>query len=334
MWLFVNSLIENPTFDSQTKETMTLVAKKFGSKCSMSDKFVKEVSKSAIVENILAFMRAKAQVGGRFCSGFGFNQFPPQTQLNKKLTGTKTSKIKGIPKLEDANDAGTKHASDCTLILTEGDSAKALVVAGFSVIGRDKYGVFPLRGKLLNVRDASHKQIMANAEIQNLTKILGLQFKKKYSTPEEMRTLRYGKLMIMTDQDPDGSHIKGLLINFIHANWPNLVQNRFLQQFITPLVKVTRGNEVKAFYSLPEFDAWKEETADWDKWRIKYYKGLGTSTAKEAKEYFGDMARHNIRFKYRGELDDKWVWRRKWRYAFLHFLFPQLHRNGIRQTTR
>lgn len=61
--------------------------------------------------------------------------------------------------MEDANEAGTKNSKRCTLILTEGDSAKTLAVAGLGVIGRDYYGVFPLRGKLLNVRDANHKQV-------------------------------------------------------------------------------------------------------------------------------------------------------------------------------
>jgi DNA topoisomerase II len=61
--------------------------------------------------------------------------------------------------LEDANEAGTRNSRRCTLILTEGDSAKTLAVAGLGVIGRDFYGVFPLRGKLLNVRDANHKQV-------------------------------------------------------------------------------------------------------------------------------------------------------------------------------
>lgn len=65
----------------------------------------------------------------------------------------------GVPKLEDANDAGTSKSLDCTLILTEGDSAKTLAVSGLGVVGRDKYGVFPLRGKLLNVREATHKQV-------------------------------------------------------------------------------------------------------------------------------------------------------------------------------
>ena len=123
------------------------------------------------------------------------------------------ARTKANPKLEDANDAGTKNSINCTLILTEGDSAKSLAVSGLGVIGRDRYGVFPLKGKLLNVREATHKQILENAEINNLVKILGLQYKKKYENDTDLKTLRYGKLMIMTDQDQDGSHIKGLYLN-------------------------------------------------------------------------------------------------------------------------
>ena len=70
------------------------------------------------------------------------------------------SKLLNIPKLEDANDAGSLKSAGCSLILTEGDSAKALAVAGLSVVGRDNYGVFPLKGKMLNVRDAPPKQII------------------------------------------------------------------------------------------------------------------------------------------------------------------------------
>lgn len=105
--------------------------------------------------------------------------------------------MSGIVKLEDANNAGTKNSSKCTLILTEGDSAKALAVSGLSVVGRDNYGVFPLRGKLLNVREAAHEQIMNNQEIQHIKQILGLRHDKKYTSADE---LRYGHLMIMTDQ--------------------------------------------------------------------------------------------------------------------------------------
>nr|MBE5727556.1 topoisomerase 2 [Cucujiformia] len=187
MWLFINCLIVNPTFDSQTKENLTLQSKSFGSKCTLSEKFINQVTKSGIVEQVLSWAKHKEQ-----------------NQLQQKTAGKKKSKL-FISKLEDANKAGGEQGLKCTLILTEGDSAKSLAVSGLGVIGRDYYGVFPLRGKLLNVREATHKQILENAEINNLIKILGLQYKKKYTTEQDMRSLRYGKVMIMTDQDQDGS---------------------------------------------------------------------------------------------------------------------------------
>uniref|UniRef100_A0A8C1ENQ7 DNA topoisomerase 2 n=1 Tax=Cyprinus carpio carpio TaxID=630221 RepID=A0A8C1ENQ7_CYPCA len=287
VWVFVNALIENPTFDSQTKENMTLQTKSFGSKCTLSEKFIRAATNCGIVESILNWVKFKAQ-----------------TQLNKKCSSVKHSKIKGIPKLDDANDAGGKHSSECTLILTEGDSAKSLAVSGLGVIGRDRYGVFPLRGKILNVREATHKQIMENAEINNIIKIVGLQYKKSYDDPESLKSLRYGKIMIMTDQDQDGSHIKGLLINFFHHNWPSLLKHTFLEEFITPIVKANKNKQEVSFYSIPEFEEWKKHTENYKTWHIKYYKGLGTSTSKEAKEYFADMERHRIMFKYNGTEDD------------------------------
>jgi len=102
-----------------------------------------KASKSGIVEAIQIWMR-----------------FKQQTQLNQKCSAAKRSKLRGIPKLDDANDAGTKNSVHCTLILTEGDSAKTLATAGLGVVGRDRYGVFPLRGKVLNVREATHKQVV------------------------------------------------------------------------------------------------------------------------------------------------------------------------------
>ncbi|VDK31554.1 unnamed protein product [Taenia asiatica] len=290
MWVFINCLVVNPTFDSQTKEFMSLEAKHFGSTCQLTEKFINQVSKSGIVESVLSWVRFKAQ-----------------EKMDKQCHKSKHAKLKGIPKLDDANDAGTRNSQHCTLILTEGDSAKSLAVAGLGVVGRDRYGVFPLRGKLLNVREAPTRQIMENAEINNLIKILGLQYKNKYESQDSVANLRYGKIMIMTDQDQDGSHIKGLLISFIHHNWPNLLRHSFLEQFITPIVKVFKGKQEIAFYSIPEFEEWQKSTPNWHTWRVKYYKGLGTSTSKEAKEYFSDMARHRIRFRYSGPDDDSGI---------------------------
>ncbi|EFO86230.1 CRE-TOP-2 protein [Caenorhabditis remanei] len=287
MWVFVNALIENPTFDSQTKETMTLQSKQFGSTCTLSEKFSKAAGNVGITDAVMSWVR-----------------FKQMDDLNKKCSKTKTSKLKGIPKLEDANDAGTKNSQQCTLILTEGDSAKTLAVSGLAVVGRDKFGVFPLRGKLLNVRDGNMKQIADNAEINAMIKILGLQYKKKYETEDDFKTLRYGKMMVMADQDQDGSHIKGLVINFVHHFWPSLIQRNFVEEFITPIVKASKGKEEVSFFSIPEYSEWRMNTDNWKTYKIKYYKGLGTSTSKEAKEYFSDMLRHRIKFKYGGAEDD------------------------------
>lgn len=110
----------------------------------------------------------------------------------------------------------------------------------------------------------------------------------------------------MSDQDTDGSHIKGLIINFIHFFWPSLFKiNGFLKQFITPILKVTKNKESTAFYTLKDFRDWAGRVDDIKKWKIKYYKGLGTSTDKEAKEYFEDLRKHKIEFQYVDDEDDK-----------------------------
>lgn len=289
IWVFIKCLIENPAFDSQTKETLTTKQSKFGSRCELSEKFLSEVSSCGVVDLILMAAMAKSKV-----------------DLGKKLKAntSRVTRLTGIPKLEDANDAGGKLSSECSLILTEGDSAKALAVSGLSVIGRDKWGVFPLRGKVLNVRDATLKQMMANEEIQNLIKIIGLDLNKEYDA--ELKGLRYGSIMIMADQDTDGSHIKGLLINLIHAWWPSLARlPGFIKEFFTPIVKATRGKTQLCFYTLPEYEAWKTETNGGKGYKIKYYKGLGTSTSKEAKEYFGALDTHQIKYRYDGVEDDR-----------------------------
>lgn len=292
LWVFVNCLIENPAFDSQTKETLTTKASKFGSTCELSEKTLKAVMKSGVVDMIVDWAKAKQKVDmGRQLKGGTKNQ----------------QRVLGVPKLEDANDAGGKNSHECTLILTEGDSAKSLAVAGLSIVGRDQYGVFPLRGKVLNVRDANYKQVTGNAEIQNVLKIMGLDIKREY---DSVKGLRYGALMIMTDQDHDGSHIKGLLINLVHHWWPSLIQiNGFLKEFVTPIVKVWKDGkkderkDERSFFTLNEYEKWQRKTNGGKGWKYKYYKGLGTSTSKEAKEYFKDLEQHELQFRWHDEED-------------------------------
>lgn len=274
LFIFVRSTLINPSFSSQTKEECTSRYKDFGSRFELSDDFVKKVCKLGIIEDIVALARHKE------------NRELNKTDGRKKIT------IKGIPKLEDANKAGTSQSDKCTLILTEGDSAKTFAISGLGVVGRDYYGVFPLKGKLLNVRDASLKQLLNNEEINNIKQIVGLQQDKEY---KDVSDLRYGKIMILTDADVDGSHIKGLFINFIHHFWPSLMNNNFLSAMRTPIIKAKKGNQTNAFYTKQDYDKWLGTGKIG--WTIKYYKGLGTSTATEAKEYFRSLNENLVQYK-------------------------------------
>lgn len=284
MFLFINCLIENPAFTSQTKEYLTTQPSKFGGKrLELPDKFVKKVLSCGILDEVLDIAQANAD------------------KALKKNDGSRKSRITGYPKLEDANKAGTKDGYKCTLILTEGDSAKSLAVAGLAVVGRDFYGCFPLRGKLLNVREAGTDQIMKSGAIQAIKQIMGLQHKKHYG-PDDIKGLRYGRIMIMADQDHDGSHIKGLIINFLETSFPGLLEiPNFLIEFITPIVKITimsgpNRRKTIPFYSMPEYEHWRKTEGTTCSYKQKYYKGLGTSSAPEMREYFGQLDKHLKKF--------------------------------------
>ena len=271
--IFVKATLENPTFSSQVKSECTSKSQSFGSKFEAPKSFIKNVLKTGIAEELLALSRFK------------------EMKELQKSDGARKSKITGIPKLDDANKAGTAQSKNCTLIVTEGDSAKTLAVAGLSVVGRDHYGVFPLRGKCKNVRDVSVAQLTSNQEFNDLKKILGLQQGKEYKTVSD---LRYGRLMIMTDADNDGSHIKGLILNMIHYFWPSLLKLNFVVSMVTPIIKATKGSQSKSFYTDSAFRTWYGDGKDG--WRVKYYKGLGTSTSAEAREYFKKIQDLTVRF--------------------------------------
>ena len=282
--IFVKATIENPNFSSQVKSECTSKSQEFGSKFDPPKGFIKNVLKTGIADELMAL-----------------SKFKEMKELAKS-DGARKSKITGIPKLDDANHAGTKHSGKCTLIVTEGDSAKTLAVAGLSVVGRDQYGVFPLRGKCKNVRDVSVAQLASNQEFNDLKKILGLQQGKVYKDVSE---LRYGRLMIMTDADNDGSHIKGLILNMIHYFWPSLLDLNFVVSMVTPIIKATKGTTTKSFYTDSAFRTWYGDGKAG--WKIKYYKGLGTSTSAEAREYFKKIQDLTVKFDVDTMTDDSIV---------------------------
>ena len=285
MTVFIECVIEDPSFNSQTKEFLTNKVINFGSRCDISDEFIKNlVKKTDIIKTVVNFAKLK------------------ELSEMKKSDGKKRGNLRGIEKLEEADWCGShRKSSETRLILTEGDSAKTYAINGRSVIGTEKYGVFPLKGKMLNVRDATPKQLLKNEEIKNMKLILGLKQGKKYTSTKD---LRYGGIVILVDQDVDGSHIKGLLINFLHFFWPSLLKiPNFIQCMATPIIKAHKKTDTKKlhpkiFYTLTEYKNWIEKDLHGDscKWNIKYYKGLGTSTDEEAQEAFNDFDKSLISY--------------------------------------
>lgn len=268
LMLFLRCDIENPAFDSQTKDYMNTPSSKFGSSCVVSDKFIEKLAKMGVLDAACAITHVK------------------ENKNAKKNDGSKTKNIKGIHKLIDANWAGTSRSHECMIILCEGDSAKAGIVSGLSTDDRNKIGVYPMKGKILNVRGELQKKIVENKEITDIKKILGLEVNKKYTIEDTKKTLRYGKILFMTDQDLDGSHIKGLGLNLFQSQWSTLSKiPQFIGYMNTPILKATKGNKVEMFYNEGEYEKWKA-SVNTNGWKIKYYKGLGTSTGNEFKEYF------------------------------------------------
>lgn len=279
----VKALVDRPEFDSQTKSRLTTPASKLGFELNLDPKFIKKVAKLGVLEAALAE-----------------GQAPKRTAFRHAVS------IALPPKLDDAIMAGTGK-EDCTLILTEGDSAKGLAVAGVSKVGRRNYGIFPLRGKFLNVRTATKSQLKNNTEVLAVSDILGLRSGMVFTDARQVKKLRYQRVMIFADQDLDGHHITGLLINFFQSTWPSLLKvcPNFIQRFATPIVKIfpkaKNKPAVGEFLTQADYAAWQREQAPgWERrHRIKYYKGLGTSKREEAISYFSNMKRYVLDLVYK-----------------------------------
>jgi len=286
--LFLRCDVVNPSFDSQTKDYMNTPVAKFGSSCVVTDGFIERVAKMGVMDVACSLTEAK------------------ENKMAKKSDGSKTRNVRGIANFIDANNSGTVKSSECTLILCEGLSALSGIVSGLSSDDRNTIGIYPLKGKLLNVRGEQIKKIADNKEITDMKKILGLETGCEYQSIEDVhKQLRYGKIMIMTDQDLDGSHIKGLCINLFHSEWASLVHiPGFISFMNTPILRAKKGATVKLFYNEGEYSAWKESLGEGGAhgWTIKYFKGLGTSTSSEFKEYFAN--RKIVDFVHTGALSD------------------------------
>ena len=256
-FLFVQADIVNPAFSSQTKEKMITESKEFGSKFELADKTLKAVLASEVVQRILDWAQQKALADER----------KQLRELNKNLAKGKVLKL---------IDAKARYGrGDCTLALFEGDSASS---AFRKYRDPQRQGAFPLRGKFVNVTEMPATKIIQNQEVKDILAATGLKM------GEEPKELRYGKVLIYSDADPDGDSIAGLLINFFGRFWPELFNQGRVCRVMTPLVVAKRKGETLSFYSADEFNEWQAKQKDLSKWDVAYKKGLAALEDEEYRE--------------------------------------------------
>ncbi len=282
MMLFVNATVSNPKFSSQTKERMISDTKSFIKPIELTDKFITLICKSEIVNLISDWLDQKKAA---------------DEKKAERDTNNKLSKVR-VDKLVDAKWAGTSKRNQTSLYITEGDSA----AAGFRKFRNPQtQALFPIRGKILNVRDAAKDKIRNNAEIQGIMAAMGLKFGHSpfvYRGSHLIEdNLRIHEIRIMSDADTDGHDIAGLLINIFAYYWPELFKEHRVARVDTPIMIAKQGKKEIKFYYQSEFEEWCK-TNDPNKWSIEYYKGLG---ALEDKDYKDLIQNPNI---YYFELDE------------------------------
>lgn len=276
--------IDRPRFNNQQKTELASAVREFGFSWAPSDRFLAQIARSELPGRAADISRASAD-----------------RQLEKAVKVR--AKVSTIPKYQSAE----KLRDKASLIICEGDSALNFAVAGLGVVGRRNFGVFPIRGKLLNARNAGAKRLMENAEIKNLTAILGLELGHVYSSCDR---LNYKHLVILSDMDPDGSHIRGLLINFLNALFPSLLHAfpDYIRCFATPLVRVdVGGGHFHTFFNECEFKTWREArvAAGQSCGSARYYKGLGALSNSLAKTFFSAMDAYTVTLTYSGARCDE-----------------------------
>jgi len=261
----------NPLFDSQCKTKLKSKSSSFPCAWKADGLFVRKLLKGPVFNRLVEVFSARQELS------------------MKKDDGRKTRRV-NVEKLIDATAAGTKDSQKCTLVVCEGLSARAMLLQGTTANRMQRIvGLLPMKGKVLNCSSASNAKVLANVEIQDLKKTLGLKHNKQYSCTKD---LRYGRVLVATDADDDGMHILGLLLTMFQKLYPGLIELGYVQRLVTPLLTARRGKIIKEFLTISEYNTWKRDVPDFKHYTIKFYKGLGTSTNKDAKRYFADLQRY------------------------------------------
>lgn len=247
--IYLNSTVINPSFSSQTKEKLITEVKDFGFTYEVSEKMIKWILKSEIVNSILDWIQRKKDA----------DENKLTRELNRNLSKLKVEKL---------IDAKGKDRKICTIGLFEGDSS---VSAFRKYRDPQTQGAFALRGKFINAAEITTQKLIQNNEVVNLMAAIGLKLGQKL----DIDKLRYGRILIYADQDFDGFSIAALLINFFYKFWPEMIENDMLYKVETPIVVIKNNKSKKKtfFYSQSEYLNWLEKSNSKD-FSIEYKKGL------------------------------------------------------------
>lgn len=246
-------------------------------------------------------------------------------KMVKKTDGKNTRYKGGTEDGEEANFAATQ-SEKCVLYVAEGNSALGYLQRRICTLehGKDYAGYMPLKGKLLNITTCEMEQYMENKVIQRLKSTIGLREEEDYDDIRNIKTLRYGYIIIATDADDDGKHILTHVLNFFRQKFPGLLRNGRVGYLRTPLIRVLKGNkEIKKFFKEEEFDEWKEKT-DTKGLNIEYFKGLAshsnTMIENDIKDcptvvcFYDSNADYNFDIAFgKGNADKRKEWIAKWR---------------------
>jgi len=294
MTLFIRTEVDRPSFASQTKDCLTGLKDENGKNIdyrllNAKSKTQKESWNEMLEKNLKKMMR------WNFITLLEEKIAIKEERKLARKEGVSSSRLRLDPsKATDAIKAGTRDSSKCTLWIGEGQSAIAFVNRGIGSIpkGRDHNGSYAIRGKFINVRNATTREVNSNEEVSSLKKMIGLHAGVDYSDPDNRKELRYGKICIVADADDDGIHIRGLLLNFFFHSYRALIEENFVESFSTAVAAVMfkkKSLESLKFYSNPEFKKWYEESSKENKIdRVNYLKGLGSINPREAPGYFQD----------------------------------------------